>query len=130
MSVVLQKTEASLFLARSLAHAAGNWSAWLLIGAVVAFVIFLTELSSNTATAALLVPIFAAVAGELGLAPQVLVLPLALAASCAFMLPVATPPNAIVFGTGRVPQRVMMRVGLVLNLVFVLALTLLAQLWG
>ena len=95
---------------------------------MIAFVIFLTELSSNTATAALFVPIFGAVAIQLGAEPSQLVIPLALAASCAFMLPVATPPNAIVFGTGRIPQKSMMRIGLVLNLVFIVALTLLSKL--
>lgn len=65
---------------------------------------------------------------ELGMESAELVIPLALAASCAFMLPVATPPNAIVFGTGRVRQRDMMRVGLALNLSFIVALTLLARL--
>jgi sodium-dependent dicarboxylate transporter 2/3/5 len=90
-------------------------------------VIFLTELSSNTATAALMVPIFYAVAGEMDLPANRLVVPLAVAASCAFMLPVATPPNAIVFGTGKVPQRTMMRVGLVMNLIFIVALTALGR---
>ena len=128
LSTVLGKTGASLFLATGFSSLVGTWPGILVIAAVVMFVIFLTELSSNTATAALMVPIFFAVAGELGLEAGKLVIPLALAASCAFMLPVATPPNAIVFGTGKVPQREMMRVGLALNLVFVVALTLLARL--
>ncbi len=126
LSSVLGKTGASLYLAQGFAGLVGPLPLFLVIAAVVAFVIFLTELSSNTATAALLVPIFFSVAGQLDLAPGKLVMPLALAASCAFMLPVATPPNAIVFGTGLIPQRRMMRVGVVLNLVFVVALTVLA----
>jgi sodium-dependent dicarboxylate transporter 2/3/5 len=56
-----------------------------------------------------------------------LVMPLALAASCAFMMPVATPPNAIVFATGRVPQREMVRAGLLMNLAFVLLLVLISR---
>ena len=88
--------------------------------------IFLTELSSNTASAALLVPIFYSMAKESGLPANQLVLPLALAASCAFMLPVATPPNAIVFGSGRVPQRTMMKTGFVLNLLFIALITALS----
>ncbi|MEM6912237.1 MAG: DASS family sodium-coupled anion symporter [Verrucomicrobiota bacterium] len=123
LSSVLKESGASLFLARVFVEGVQGWPLFLLVGAVVAFVIFLTELSSNTATAALLVPIFYTVALELELAGGVFVVPLALAASCAFMLPVATPPNAIVFGTGRVPQRQMMRVGLVLNLVSIAILT-------
>lgn len=128
LSAVLGKTGASLYLAREFTALVSAWPTLLVIAAVVGFVIFLTELSSNTATAALLVPIFFAVASELGMSAESLVLPLAVAASCAFMLPVATPPNAIVFGTGLVPQREMMRAGIVLNLVFIVALTVLARL--
>ena len=127
LSGVLKDTGASLFLARMLTGMIDGWPVIGLIAAVVTFVIFLTELSSNTAVAALFVPIFVSVAVEVGVEPAQLVLPLALAASCAFMLPVATPPNAIVFGTGMVAQRDMMRAGLVLNLVFVVLLTALTM---
>ncbi len=119
LSAILGSSGASLFMARLLGGAMGAWPLWAIIVAVVAFVIFLTELSSNTASAALLVPIFIAMAAEFDLAAATLVLPLALAASCAFMLPVGTPPNAIVFGSGRIPQRTMMRTGFVLNLLFI-----------
>ncbi|HSG35674.1 MAG TPA: SLC13 family permease, partial [Sphingomonadaceae bacterium] len=111
LSAILGSSGASLFMARLLGGAIGAWPLWAIVAAVVAFVIFLTELSSNTASAALLVPIFIAMSAEFGLSATTLVLPLALAASCAFMLPVGTPPNAIVFGTGRIPQREMIRVG-------------------
>lgn len=127
LSNVLGTSGTSMFLAHRFVSLVEHWPAFLVVCAVVAFVIFLTELSSNTATAALMVPIFASVAAELDMMPAKLVIPLALAASCAFMLPVATPPNAIVFGTGMVPQRRMMRVGLVLNLSFIAVLTLLAM---
>lgn len=123
LSAVLGSSGASLFMARLLGGAMGEWPLWAIITGVVAFVIFLTELSSNTATAALLVPIFMAMAAEFDLAAAKLVMPVAIAASCAFMLPVASPPNAIVFGTGRVPQRTMIRVGFVLNLVFIALIT-------
>lgn len=129
LSAVMKTTGTSLFLARVFSEAVADLPLILIIGAVIAFVIFLTELSSNTATAALFVPIFIVVSGELGAEPAQLVIPLALAASCAFMLPIATPPNAIVFGTGRIPQKSMMRIGLVLNIVFIIALTLLAKLF-
>ena len=79
------------------------------------------------ASTALLVPIFAAVAVNMSIPVTELILPLTLAASCAFMLPVATPPNAIVFGSGHIQQRDMVRIGLVLNLTFALLLTLLSQ---
>ena len=126
LSNILGVTGASAYLADRIRDLAEAWPPILLIGALVLFMIFLTELSSNTASTALMVPIFAAVATDLGMSAATLVLPVTLAASCAFMLPIATPPNAIVFGTGLVTQRQMMRTGLVLNLVFTVALTLLA----
>ncbi|MDP4623578.1 MAG: DASS family sodium-coupled anion symporter [Akkermansiaceae bacterium] len=126
LSGILSTSGASLFMARLLGATMQAWPFWLIIAAVVAFVIFLTELSSNTASAALLVPIFYTMAQESSLAPAQLVLPLALAASCAFMLPVGTPPNAIVFATGRIPLPAMMRTGLALNLSFILLITALA----
>ncbi|MDX1454777.1 MAG: DASS family sodium-coupled anion symporter [Gammaproteobacteria bacterium] len=89
---------------------------WVSVTAVVFMVVFVTELSSNTATANAFIPILAAVAVGLSLPPLPMLVAVAMAASCAFMLPVATPPNAIVFGSGRVPLQQMIRAGLVLNL--------------
>ena len=126
LSAILGSSGASLFMARLLGGVMDAWPLWAIVTAVVCFVIFLTELSSNTASAALLVPIFFTMAIEFHLAPATLVLPLALAASCAFMLPVGTPPNAIVFGTGLIPQREMIRVGVVLNILSTLLITALA----
>lgn len=123
---VLKDTGASLYLARSVSSVAGGLPVIAVVGIVVLFTIFLTELASNTAVAALLVPVFASAAGELGVAAPILVIPLGLAASCAFMLPVATAPNALVHATGLVPQRSMIRVGFFLNLVCTVLLTLLA----
>lgn len=124
LSKILGTTGASWFLAQKIQLLTMGWPLVLLIGAIVLFVIFLTELSSNTASTALLVPIFAAVALDMGIPIKQLVLPLTLAASCAFMLPIATPPNAIVFSTGKIRQRQMMRIGLVLNIVFAIILTI------
>lgn len=88
---------------------------------VVTFVIiFLTELTSNTATAAAFIPIVASLAVVVGAPPVLLAAPAALAASCAFMLPVATPPNAVVFAGGYVTIPQMVRAGFVLNLIFAL----------
>lgn len=129
LSAIMKTTGTSLFLARLFSDSVAGLPLILIIGAVITFVIFLTELSSNTATAALFVPIFLVVSTQLGAEPAQLVIPLALAASCAFMLPIATPPNAIVFGTGRIPQKTMMRIGLVLNIVFIVALTVLSNLF-
>ena len=93
--------------------------------AVVTGIVFLTELTSNTATTATMVPLLAAIAPGLGLEPLMLIVPAAIAASCAFMLPVATPPNAIVFGSGLIPITVMSRAGFWLNWLGIVLITLL-----
>ena len=92
--------------------------------ATVALIVFLTELTSNTATASAFLPILASLAVGLGENPLLLLVPAAIAASCAFMLPVATPPNAIVYGSGLVTIPQMARAGLVLNLIFIVLVTL------
>jgi solute carrier family 13 (sodium-dependent dicarboxylate transporter), member 2/3/5 len=98
----------------------------LLVLIVTAMIIFLTELTSNTATAATFLPVVAAVAIEAGVDPLVLVVPVTLAASCAFMLPVATPPNAIVFASGALTIPQMAKAGLILNLIAIVLVSLLA----
>lgn len=92
---------------------------------VTGLMVFLTELTSNTASAAAFVPILAGLALVLGEHPLLLTLPAALAASCAFMLPVATPPNAIVFGSGQIRMDQMVKAGFFLNVVVTLAIPLL-----
>jgi sodium-dependent dicarboxylate transporter 2/3/5 len=89
----------------------------ILVIAVTTLIIFLTELTSNTATAAMVMPILSAVAIGLGQSPLLLIVPAAIAASCAFMLPVATPPNAIVFGSGYVNIPQMVKSGFGLNII-------------
>ena len=126
LSGVLEKTGASPFMAREIVTLVDGWPVILIIAASLGFVILLGEFSSNTATAALMVPIFYAVAVELKMAPSKLVIPLALASSCGFMLPVATPPNAIVFATGRIPQREMLKAGALLDGVCLVVVSLLA----
>ncbi len=91
-------------------------------------VTFLTEVTSNTATTTLLMPVLAAAAKAASIEPALLMVPAALSASCAFMLPVATAPNAIVFGTGRVSTKEMARTGFFLNLFIALLITLLSLL--
>jgi sodium-dependent dicarboxylate transporter 2/3/5 len=97
----------------------------LVVVLVTLVIIFLTELTSNTATTATFLPVVASVAVGMGQAPMVLVLPAVIAASCAFMLPVGTPPNAIVFASGLVPLPRMARVGLILNVIFSILIPLL-----
>lgn len=100
-----------------------DWPAWLLIVGVCLGVTLLSEIASNTATAVLLMPILAATATASGLDPALLMVPAVLAASCGFMLPVATAPNLVAYGTGMVPLRRMMREGLVLDLIGVAVLS-------
>jgi sodium-dependent dicarboxylate transporter 2/3/5 len=97
----------------------------VLVIAVTTLIIFLTELTSNTATAAMVMPILSAVAIGLGQNPLLLVIPAAIAASCAFMLPVATPPNAIVFGSGYVTIPQMVKSGFGLNILGIVLVTVL-----
>jgi solute carrier family 13 (sodium-dependent dicarboxylate transporter), member 2/3/5 len=101
-----------------------------LIACVTLIVLFLTEITSNTATAATFIPILGGVAVGIGIDQMTLLIPAALAATCAFMLPVGTPPNAIVFGTGAVSIVEMARGGLVLNLVGVVLITMFTVLIG
>jgi sodium-dependent dicarboxylate transporter 2/3/5 len=105
-----------------------NAPIFILIVAVTTLIIFLTELTSNTATAAMVMPILSAVAIGLGQNPLLLVVPAAIAASAAFMLPVATPPNAIVFGSGYVSIPQMAKSGLGLNLIGIVLVVLLTYL--
>lgn len=98
----------------------------LLIVAATALVIFLTELTSNLATTATFLPVIAALAVETGNDPLLFVIPVTLAASCAFMLPVATPPNAIVFSSGYLSIPRMMRAGIVLNIIGIGVLSVIA----
>jgi solute carrier family 13 (sodium-dependent dicarboxylate transporter), member 2/3/5 len=87
-------------------------------------VIFLTEITSNTATASLTLPVMGALAVSMQIHPLALMIAVAIAASFAFMLPVATPPNAIVFGSRYVTMPQMVRAGLWLNLIGILIITL------
>ncbi|MCY4674007.1 MAG: SLC13 family permease [Bacteroidetes bacterium] len=89
-------------------------------------IVFLTEITSNTATTATFLPVLAALALAVGESPLLLAVPAALGASCAFMLPVATPPNAIVYGSGRVEVFEMARAGLLLNFAFLVLITVCA----
>jgi sodium-dependent dicarboxylate transporter 2/3/5 len=99
-------------------------STFALMVAIVAMVIFLTELTSNTPTAATFLPILYGVAQSMDVDPMLLLVPATLAATCAFMLPVATPPNAIVFGSGHIEIRSMVKAGLWLNLLSIVLISL------
>ncbi|WGL15545.1 DASS family sodium-coupled anion symporter [Microbulbifer bruguierae] len=101
-----------------------------LVIAATALVIFLTELTSNLATTATFLPAVAAIAVQADISPLLLCVPVTLAASCAFMLPVATPPNAIVYASGLLTIPQMVRAGIALNLFGLVVLTLVAIQWA
>lgn len=102
----------------------GSINLVLLIVLVTTVIIFLTEITSNTATAAAFLPLLGPVAVSLDTSAAMLVIPAAVAASCAFMMPVATPPNAIVFASGKLKIIDMVKAGLVLNLAAIVLITL------
>lgn len=104
-------------------HALSTWPLPVIILFVITLIVFLTEITSNTATTAAFLPILASAAIGIGHNPMLLAIPAALSASCAFMLPVATPPNAIVYGSGKVSIPQMTRAGIWLNMLFILLLT-------
>ncbi len=106
----------------------GFLPAVLVFGGVAALFVFLTELTSNVATTTMAMPVMAGVAAGLGIAPIALMAAAAMSASMAFMLPVATPPNAIVFGSGYLTIPQMVRAGFVMNLIAIVVVTAAATL--
>jgi solute carrier family 13 (sodium-dependent dicarboxylate transporter), member 2/3/5 len=104
----------------------GGWPVLLIIFVIAFVIITFTEMASNSATAAAFLPIMGSVAVAVGMHPLLLAIPVAVVASCAFMLPVATPPNAIVYGSGLISIPEMAKAGFLLNIFFALLVTLLA----
>lgn len=114
----IQKTGLAEWMGESL----GGLSRWPVLAValvITVIIVFLTELTSNTATAATFLPVVAALATGMSVDPLLFAVPAALGASCAFMMPVATPPNAIVYGTGRVTIPDMARAGALLNFLLI-----------
>lgn len=131
LSAILKDSGASAVLANGVGSLLSQSHPLIIIAAVCAFIICLTEFSSNTAAAALLVPLFATVSEALGMPKHLLTLVIGVGASMAFMLPVATPPNAIVFGTGLIRQKEMIRAGFGLVIASVIVISLFAYfLWS
>lgn len=108
--------------------ALANMPIILLVLLLTAFVIFITEVMSNVATASTLMPILGAAALSSGLSVELLALPIAMAASCAFMLPTATGPNAVVFASGELSLPTMVRAGFIANIIAIPIITLLSLL--
>ena len=115
LAAAVSESGLALWLGESLAPLNALGTAVLVVAAV-ALVIYMTELTSNLATTATLLPVMGAIAVQAGVPPIVLTVPITIAASCAFMLPVATPPNAIVFSTGAISIPEMVKAGFFLNL--------------
>jgi solute carrier family 13 (sodium-dependent dicarboxylate transporter), member 2/3/5 len=118
------------FVSSGLSEVMGDWLAsmtaihhWALISLICLVVTFMTETTSNTASTTLLMPVLAAAAIASAIAPEVMMVPAAMSASCAFMLPVATAPNSVVYGTGLIKTDRMAREGFVLNLLGVLVIS-------
>ncbi|MDH3222578.1 MAG: DASS family sodium-coupled anion symporter [Gemmatimonadota bacterium] len=124
-----QATGLSAFIGTQL-QGLGALSPWLLIPAICLAITFLTELTSNTATTEMILPILAAAAVATDLNPLLLMIPATLSGSCAFMMPVATPPNAIVFGSERLQIAEMAKTGIILNLVGAAVITVVFLLIG
>ena len=122
MAALINITGLSLWLGGELSFIT-NFHPILMTMVLVSFVIFFTELTSNTATTAALMPIVVAVAVQTGTDPAILAIPIAMAASCAFMLPMATGPNAVIFGSGEVTMAEMAKAGFKLNLIGIFIIT-------
>jgi sodium-dependent dicarboxylate transporter 2/3/5 len=118
------------FVSSGLSELLGDWLAsmtqihlWGLIALICLVVTFMTETTSNTASTTLLMPVLAAAALASSIAPEIMMVPAAMSASCAFMLPVATAPNSVVYGTGLISTDRMAREGFILNLAGVLVIS-------
>ncbi|AWL10766.1 Protein I'm not dead yet [Saliniradius amylolyticus] len=129
LAAAVSNSGLATFLGESLQPLSIFGIAALIIGAT-ALVIFLTELTSNLATTATLLPVVAAIAMQMDISPLLLTVPVTLAASCAFMLPVATPPNAIVFASGMLTIPQMIRCGVLLNILGMVLLSIVAVWWA
>jgi sodium-dependent dicarboxylate transporter 2/3/5 len=123
----LDQTGLAAVLSAGMVSATGPADVWTLTAVVCIATVFITEVTSNTASANMLVPLVIALARELEVSPVPPALAVGLGASAAFMLPIATGSNALVYGTGRVPQTSMMRAGIVLNLACIVLLLLLLR---
>ncbi len=124
LALAFKESGLSQYLGESYASQVQGLSPIFLIAATCLLLTFLTEVTSNTATTEVMLPVLAGTAAAMGVNPLLLMIPATLSASCAFMLPIATPPNAIVFGSGELEIREMVRAGIVLNLVGVVLITL------
>lgn len=118
-----QTTELSNWVGHIFSSVVTGWPAWALVLTACLMLTFLTEFTSNIATVNTLLPILAATAISLNVDPRLIMIPAAISASCAFTMPIATPPNAIVFASGKIRIADMLKYGIILNLIGVILLT-------
>lgn len=118
-----EATQLSDWLGTWFAERVAGWPPWMLVAGVCFLMTFLTELTSNVATISTTLPVLAGMAVSAGIDPRLICIPAAISTSCAFMLPIATPPNAIIFGSGQVQMGQMVRYGLWLNLIGIVLVT-------
>jgi sodium-dependent dicarboxylate transporter 2/3/5 len=109
---------------------AGDFSPTFLVATLTGMMSILTEFTSNTATTEMMLPIISGLAIQLKINPLLLMIPVTLAASMAFMFPIATPPNAIIFGTGRLSVLTMIKTGFFINLFAIFIITIITLTWG
>lgn len=129
LSSVLETSGASRIMADGIVFIIEGGHYYVMALIIAAFIVGLTEFTSNTASAALLVPIFISIANALNMPPLGFALIIGLGASCAFMMPVGTPPNAIVYATGYIRQKEMIRVGKFIDLTCVLVIASIAYIF-
>lgn len=119
-----QTTGLSNWVGQIFSEVVTGWPPWALIFTACLMLTFLTEFTSNIATVNTVLPILAATAISLNVDPRIIMIPAAISASCAFTMPIATPPNAIVFASGKIKISDMLKYGIILNLIGVFLLTL------
>jgi sodium-dependent dicarboxylate transporter 2/3/5 len=124
LALAFKESGLSRYMGESFAGRLENLHPLLLVAAICFLLTFLTEVTSNTATTEVVLPVLAGTAGAMEIHPLLVMIPATLSASCAFMLPIATPPNAIIFGSGQVEMRQMIRAGIWLNLIGVILIAL------
>ena len=117
LSSILATTGTTEWIASSIFNAISAAPLWVILITSIAMMVFLTEISSNTGSAAILVPVMFALSDQFSPSfAYAMVFGIGLAANCAFMLPIATPPNALVYGTGFIKQKQMLKTGMILNI--------------
>jgi sodium-dependent dicarboxylate transporter 2/3/5 len=107
-----------------------NLPDWVLLTGITSLTTFVSEFTSNTALAATMMPLVAAISQSLNMHPEAMLIAATLGASCAFMMPVGTPPNAMVFGTGRIRIGEMIRAGFWLNIVSIVVIVIMCLLFA